>query len=118
LELSKKLQEFPRKKYTFKVNDLIAEIVQRHDANSFILLNHIEILFDKALKIKPLSVLKKISRTKKIIVIWPGKYEYNKLTYAVPEHKEYFEEIKPDVKIIKIEYYGEGMDYCEIQKIN
>jgi len=118
LELSKQLQKSHPKKHVYKSVELINEIVRNCEPNHIIVLNHIEILFDKSLKLKPLNVLKKISRNRKVLVLWPGKYEQNKLIYAIPKHKEYFEETNPDVKIIKVECYGEEMDYFEIQRIN
>ena len=53
----------------------------------------IEILFDRALNIDPLKLLKQTARNRPIIVNWPGKIDFHAklLTYATPGHSEYFE---------------------------
>ena len=56
-------------------------------------LSDIEILFDRALNIDPLKLLKQTARNRPIIVNWPGKIDFHAklLTYAIPGHSEYFE---------------------------
>lgn len=102
LELSKKLLTIQRKKYPLKVQELIEGIVNTPD--KIILLDHIEIIFDSALKQNPLKLLQNLSRNRSLIAIWPGKYENGMLTYAVPGHQEYFSEINQDATVLKVEY--------------
>jgi len=48
-----------------------------------------DLLFDPSLKIDPLSLIRQVARIKQLIVLWPGEYSTNILSYAVPEHHHY-----------------------------
>lgn len=53
------------------------------------MLYDIELLFDPTLQLEPLRALKATSRSRILLVLWPGAYEDHKLTYAEPGHPEY-----------------------------
>lgn len=53
------------------------------------ILYDIELLFDPTLQLEPLRALKAASRSRILLVLWPGAYEDHKLTYAEPGHPEY-----------------------------
>lgn len=48
-----------------------------------------DLLFDPSLKIDPLSLIRQVARIKQLIVLWPGEYSANTLSYAVPEHHHF-----------------------------
>jgi len=48
-----------------------------------------DLLFDPILEIDPLALFRQISRIKQLIVLWPGEYSSNNLTYALPEHHHF-----------------------------
>jgi hypothetical protein len=48
-----------------------------------------DLLFDPLLKIDPLTLFRQAARIKQLIVLWPGEYSENKLSYAIPEHHHY-----------------------------
>ena len=48
-----------------------------------------DLLFDPSLKIDPLSLIRQAARTKQLIVLWPGEYSVNTLSYAVPGHHHF-----------------------------
>ena len=48
-----------------------------------------DLLFDPSLKIDPLSLIRQAARIKQLIVLWPGEYSANTLSYAVPEHHHF-----------------------------
>jgi hypothetical protein len=48
-----------------------------------------DLLFDPSLKIDPLSLIRQVARIKQLIVLWPGEYSTNTLSYAVPEHHHF-----------------------------
>lgn len=48
-----------------------------------------DLLFHPSLNIDPYSLIRQTARIKQIIVLWPGEYSSNILTYAVPEHRHY-----------------------------
>ncbi len=46
----------------------------------------IDLLFEPSLGLDPLKLLRDASRKTPMVVMWPGQYEDNWLSYAVPEH--------------------------------
>lgn len=48
-----------------------------------------DLLFDSSLKIDPLSLIRHVARIKKLIVLWPGEFDSNILSYAIPDHHHY-----------------------------
>jgi len=48
-----------------------------------------DLLFEPSLLLDPLALFRQVARIKQIIVLWPGEYTANTLTYAVPEHHHY-----------------------------
>jgi len=117
LVLSKKLKEVPKAERCYYVQDYIDEIINnkeelpsnvycdvqdstcsstnsiinkyRDSENEILVLDNIEIIFSKHLKIDPLKRLKNISRYRKIIAFWPGYIKDEYLIYAEPWHKDY-----------------------------
>jgi len=74
--------------------------IQLLNRTGILFLTDIEILFDRSLRINPLSILKNAARNQAIIVDWPGKINFStgKLTYASPEYADYFcEDLTEDV---------------------
>ena len=63
---------------------------------------NIDLLFEPLLKLDPLVLFRQISRNKRLIVIWPGSFDNEILTYATPEHKHFRSWSKPDVDIISL----------------
>lgn len=55
----------------------------------------IEVLFHPALRVNPLSLLKTLSMEKTLVIRWPGEFLNGCLTYAYPQHVEFFSS-KPD----------------------
>lgn len=54
-----------------------------------ILCSCLDLLFDPPLNIDPLSLIRQAARTKQLIVLWPGEYSVNTLSYAVPGHHHF-----------------------------
>ncbi len=54
-----------------------------------ILCGDIDLLFEPALELDPLRVLREASRLAPLVVLWPGEYQARVLSYAVPEHTHY-----------------------------
>jgi len=48
-----------------------------------------DLLFDPSLEIDPFSLFRQAARVIKLIVMWPGEYSSNNLSYAVPEHHHF-----------------------------
>ncbi|MCW5849456.1 MAG: BREX-3 system P-loop-containing protein BrxF [Anaerolineae bacterium] len=54
-----------------------------------LLMDHVETLFDPALGVDPLALLKRASRHRVLIVAWPGEIDANGLTHATPSQPDY-----------------------------
>jgi len=67
-----------------------------------ILITNINILFDPSFELDPLTIFKLVSRNTSVIVLWPGEFNNNILSYASPEHAHYRTWSNPGVEIIKI----------------
>jgi len=89
LELSFRLLDLSVKKRSSKLSKLFFEIVNDIQSD-IVLMDNIEILFDKSLQQNPLSLLQNISKNKVIVSSWNGDIEDGRLVYAIPEHQEYW----------------------------
>lgn len=96
--LSGRLLERSAKERVSVILDELREIVDTSDTVAVI--DHCEVLFDKALKNDPLKLLENISRNKTILVAWPGSYRERKLIYATAEHPEHRCYENPDAIIV------------------
>ena len=69
-----------------KTQGILASLAEAHQPVVF---DHIELLFEPSLALQPLSLLKQLSRSAVIVVLWPGTITEHQLTYAQPMHPEY-----------------------------
>ena len=57
-----------------------------------LLLDNIELLFDRTLQLDPLDLLKRHAHARRVVAVWPGELRDGRLTYAEmghPEHQDY-----------------------------
>jgi SpoVK/Ycf46/Vps4 family AAA+-type ATPase len=87
LELSSKLLDLTAKKRAVSLPKILYEITETD--NSILILDNLEILFDKEMKQDPLRLLEGISRNRTVIASWNGSSEGKKLRYAEAGHPEY-----------------------------
>jgi ABC-type uncharacterized transport system ATPase component len=102
LELSSRLLELTSKQRAIHLPKLLDEIAETD--NSTLILDNLEILFDKEMKPDPLRLLQGISRNRFVVASWNGKVTGRKLTYATADHPEYRKYDQVDALIV-------GMDY-------
>ena len=88
LELSRRLLTLTARQRSLKVAALLNDIVAAVDSE-LVLLYHINLLFDPALRQDPLRLLQTLSRRKTIVAVWDGQIQGQHLTYAEPDHPEY-----------------------------
>ena len=60
----------------------------------------IDLLFEPSLQLDPLLLFRQASRTKRLIVAWPGSFDGLVLSYAVPEHGHYRAWRNPEARIL------------------
>ena len=58
-------------------------------AHGPVLCRHPDLLFDPSFEIDPLVLFRQAAHTIQLIVLWPGKYSVDILSYAIPEHHHY-----------------------------
>lgn len=54
-----------------------------------VLISHPDLFFHPSLKIDFFTLIRQISRSKQMIVLWPGEYSTDALSYAIPDHHHY-----------------------------
>lgn len=87
LALSSELLELTAKQRSLRLPGILDQIVDK--AQSPVVLDNLEILFDKDLKQDPLRLLQGISRNRAVVASWNGTSTRGRLLYAEPGHPEY-----------------------------
>lgn len=63
--------------------------VSLEDPSKPLLLASIDLLFHPSLRIDPFKLICGLSRSQKLILLWPGNFQDDLLSYAIPEHCHY-----------------------------
>lgn len=87
LEISKVLLELTARQRSLKLPEILDQIVG--NSHSPVILDNLEILFDKGLQQDPLRLLERISRNSSVVASWNGQIVAKKLMYAEMGHPEY-----------------------------
>jgi Cdc6-like AAA superfamily ATPase len=87
LALSSELLELTTKQRSLRLPVILSQIADK--AQSPLVLDNLEILFDKDLKQDPLRLLQGISRNRAVVASWNGVSTTEKLLYAETGHPEY-----------------------------
>jgi hypothetical protein len=105
LALSRELLELTAKQQSLRLPGILDQIVA--NAQSPVVLDNLEILFDKDLKQDPLRLLQSISRNRSVVAAWNGIVTSGKLLYAETGHPEYRRYDLVDALIVKTEENNE-----------
>jgi hypothetical protein len=87
LALSSELLELTAKQRSLRLPGILDQIVR--NSMSPVVLDNLEILFDKDLKQDPLRLLQGLSRNHTVVASWNGGYSGGRLFYAESGHPEY-----------------------------
>lgn len=87
LSLSAELLELTARQRALRLPGILDQIAGR--ARSAVVLDNLEILFDKDLRQDPLRLLQVISRNRSVVASWSGKVAGKRLMYAETGHPEY-----------------------------
>lgn len=98
LAISSQLLELTTKQRPLKLPRVLGQIVD--NANSPVVLDNLEILFDKSLKQDPLRLLQSISRNRSVVASWNGTVTGGMLFYAEPGHPEHWRYESVDALIV------------------
>lgn len=92
LELGRRLAATPNNKRGFSAGELLREIADQEQIGDLLLLDNLELLFEKGLQINPLDLVKRLAHSKRVVAVWPGELRGDRLIYADmghPEHRDY-----------------------------
>ncbi len=98
LELSAELLELTAKQRALRLPGILDQIADK--AQSTVVLDNLEILFDKDLKQDPLRLLQGISRNRSVVASWNGSTAGGKLTYAETGHPEHLSYDMVDLTVV------------------
>lgn len=87
--------------FSKEIIEWFSEKLKKNNTSPILLID-IEILFEPSLELDPLTIFKQASRNTSLLVLWPGEYKNNILSYASPEHAHYRTWARPGVEIIQI----------------
>jgi DNA polymerase III delta prime subunit len=87
LALSHELLDLTNRQRSLRAASILDQIVDK--AGSPVVLDNLEILFDRELKQDPLRLLQGISRNRSVVASWNGIVDSGRLMYAEPGHPEY-----------------------------
>ncbi|TLD44379.1 MAG: hypothetical protein FAZ92_03367 [Accumulibacter sp.] len=91
-ELGRRLAALPQRQRHLRVNGILRELADQHAVGDLVLLDNIELLFDRTLRLDPLDLLKRHAHARRVVAVWPGELRDGRLVYAEmghPEHQDY-----------------------------
>ena len=92
LELGRRLSATPHAARGFSAGQLLRDIADKQGKEEVLLLDNIELLFERGLQINPLELIKRLAHSKRVVAVWPGELRGDRLIYADmshPEHRDY-----------------------------
>ena len=97
-ELGGRLTGVPQRNRHLQTTTILRELADQQTTGDLLLLDNIELLFDRSLQLDPLELLKRHAHAKCVVAVWPGELQGDsdsragRLTYAGmghPEHQDY-----------------------------
>lgn len=86
-QLSEKLIRYQPKQRTIQIEACFADIIMSLPDNSVI--KDFDVLFNPNYKVDILKIMVSVCKKKSFRVIWPGRFENNRLIYAEEEYEDY-----------------------------
>ncbi len=90
--LAKKLSVIAHKQRCLEASTILRELFDRYTNDDLLLIDNIELLFDRTLQLDPLNVLRRHAHGIRVVAVWPGELRDGRLIYADighPEHQDY-----------------------------
>ncbi len=101
LALSAELLELTAKQRALRLPGILEQIVDK--AQSTVVLDNLEILFDKDMKQDPLRLLQGISRNRSVVASWNGTAAEGNLMYAETGHPEFQSYHMADLTVVSMD---------------
>jgi predicted ATPase len=86
--LGSRLAAIPQKQRPLQTNPILRELADQHAVGDLLLLDNIELLFDRTLQLDPLDLLKRHAHARRVVAVWPGRLRDGRLIYAEMGHPE------------------------------
>jgi len=83
------LATIPQRQRHLQTTTILRELADQHATGDLLLLDNLELLFDKSLQLDPLDLLKRHAHVKRVVAVWPGELRDGRLTYAEMGHSEH-----------------------------
>lgn len=99
--LSYELLELTAQQRSLRLPDILKQLAAQ--AQSPVVLDNLEILFNKKLKQDPLNLLRNISRNRAVVASWSGRSSGGQLLYAERGHPEYREYDPVNIPIVRMD---------------
>jgi hypothetical protein len=90
--LSRELLAVPSTRRHLHTADTLKHLMGGFSSQGILLLDNIELLFDRTLQLSPLDLLRRHAHARRVIAVWPGELREDRLSYATtghPEHQDY-----------------------------
>jgi len=101
LQLSERLLEVPSRFRQIRILDLLRDVAGEATGDGLVL-DNIELLFQRSLQQDPLQALLALSRSRVVVAAWCGDHSDVALTYAAPGHAEYRHYPEPGCTILPV----------------
>jgi hypothetical protein len=89
LALGRDLLALPRMRRHLQVSELFKALAETATSQGLLLVDNIELLFDRTLRVGVLDLLKSQARVRPVVAVWPGELRESRLSYAVSGHPEH-----------------------------
>lgn len=99
LALGRDLLALPLMRRHLQVAELFKAVADTAASHGLLLMDNIELLFDRTLRVGALDLLRSQARVRPIVAVWPGELRENRLSYAVSGHPEH-QDHSPDGAIL------------------
>lgn len=90
--LGRELLTVPSTRRHLHAADMLKELAGGFVSQGLLLLDNIELMFDRTLQLSPLDLLKRHAHARRVVAVWPGELRDARLSYATtghPEHQDY-----------------------------
>ncbi len=92
-DLGGRLATMPQRQRHLQTTTILRELADQQATGDLLLLDNIELLFDRSLQLDPLDLLKRLAHVKRVVAVWPGVLQGDtrtgRLTYAEMGHSEH-----------------------------
>jgi hypothetical protein len=84
-----RLLSIPSTRRHLQAADLLRDLANEYSSHGLLLMDNIELLFDRTLRLSPVDLLKRLSHARCVVAAWPGEQSGDRLIYASTGHPEH-----------------------------